>query len=116
MNYLLDPGYTKRWLLFLWLSGIFIHSITSSVIYFKIQPGATSLALHYTVLTGVDLFGRASDIYKIPLTGFGISLLNWILARTLGRNERFFVWFLAISQLIIGIILLGAVLLLLQVN
>jgi hypothetical protein len=108
-------NYSKL-LLFLWCGSITVVSITFLVIYYGITPGDGQAALHYNVILGVDLFGKGTELYKLPIIGFVITAINWLLAALLKIFDPVFQVVIASSTLVISFVLLLASLLLFTVN
>lgn len=111
------PIEVTRTILFLWLSSVVATIITFLIIYFKINPNPdTTYALHYTVLVGVDLLGKGTDFYKIPIVGAAITIVNYGMFRTLRSPSNVLSFFLALSSMLVTVTLLVATLFLLRVN
>jgi hypothetical protein len=111
------PAEVTRTILFLWIASVVITIITFLIIFFKINPNAeTTYALHYNVVVGVDLLGKGSDFYKIPLIGGSITLVNYAIYRTLRAPSNVLSFFLALASVLITVTLLLATLFLLKVN
>ncbi len=103
-------------LLFLWIVSFILNIITFLLIHYKIGASNRTVALHYNVLVGVDLYGKGTALYNIPLVGFILTVVNIILFNAL-KNKQFFLAFLsAFMSVVVQIILLLAVLFLIKVN
>lgn len=77
----------KNRVLFLFLGALLINSIT----LFLVRRLETSkiIVLHYNVIVGADLFGKASELLRLPLTGYFILVLNTILFFVLRKRQGF---------------------------
>lgn len=100
----------------LWVLALSLNIITFLLIYFKIHPKTAPLALHYNVLTGVDLFGKGTDLYKLPTVGLIILAVNFILGRLLRRQQDFLAFLPAMVSLLAATVVLAAALFLFRVN
>ncbi len=108
------PG--TRVILFLWmLTAIFI-SITFLVARYKVKSAPATVALHYNVIVGVDLLGKKTDFYKIPLAALLIAVINFIIFRFATNRRDFAALLAALVSLIASLILLGALSFLSSVN
>lgn len=111
------PGIVKsRTLLFLWIVAIASIIVTFFVIRYKIKPGNSAMALHYTILSGVDVYGRGTTIYQIPIIGLVVVLVNFALYRSLRRSRDFLAFLAALVSVAVGLALLLAVIFLLRVT
>lgn len=106
--------FAKIW--FLWIICTILNIITFLFIFFKINPGTQNLALHYNVLVGVEWYGKGQNLYFIPGIGLVISLVNFILYRSLKDNRFYLSELTAYVSLFIQIILLIAAMFLARVN
>jgi hypothetical protein len=106
-----------RVILFLWVLSLAECIISFSVIAFKIRPKLSgTLALHYNVVVGVDLFGKGYYLYQIPLIGLLFILINFFLYYRLGRRGSFLAFLLSFITAAANLCLLAAALFLLRVN
>lgn len=116
-KYFAQLSLTNNRILFLWIVSLGVISITFLTIYFKIKPNVSlPVALHYNVIAGVDLYGKGMNIYKIPLAGLLIVMINFVLYRLLKGSNAFLSLLTAVMSCLITVILFIAVLFLLQVN
>lgn len=103
-------------ILFLWGLSLVLLIVTFAAVYYKIHSGPELIALHYNVIVGVDLVANKSNLFKIPVAGLVIGVLNLFLPRLI-RTDREFIMFLGgLITLIIQILLLVSVLFLFRVN
>lgn len=79
-------------------TGSLNHSLSSGV-----------AVLHYNVIFGIDKVGAATSLFIIPLFGFGLLLVNLILALIIGDKRQ---WLLVNSLMIFSAV--GNLLLLLS--
>ena len=84
--------------------------ITFLFIYYKIHPTDATLALHYNVLSGVDLYGKGITLYNIPAAGLAIAVANFIFFRMIKNEQRFLSFLSAFVSAGVQIVLLAAVL------
>lgn len=110
------PLNLRKILLFLWFFAVVISSITFLFIYYKIKPSDAPLALHYNIIVGVDLLGKGTDLYKLPIISFAIIGVNVLLSQLLKRWQPEIQIFIAALSLLISAVLLFATLLLFSVN
>ncbi len=111
------PIEVTRTILFLWLSSVVTTIVTFLIIYFKINPNSdTTYALHYTVLVGVDLLGKGTDFYKIPIVGASITIVNYVVYKAMRSPTNVLSFFLGLASLLVTVTLLIATLFLLRVN
>lgn len=112
----------KKWfsnidkVLFLWVAAIVINIITFLLLQYKIKPSGQTVALHYNVLVGVDLYGKGTSLYSIPIVGVLLTLVNASMYRGLKNRQPFLSFLAPIVTLFIQLILLLAVLFLIRVN
>lgn len=72
--------------------------------------------LHYNVTFGVNLIGSVIKVYIIPLLGFIIILINFVLLVFIHKQSRFVVHLLLTSALLANIFLLIAITLVYLIN
>lgn len=85
----------------IWLTARFIDT----------EIGEELIALHYNVDFGINLIGEAKKIYIIPLLGFLIIIINFIIFGSIGkyRGRVFIFYILFAASLLANIILLMAI-------
>jgi hypothetical protein len=103
-------------ILFLWATALLLNIITFLLLYYKIKPGNSTLALRYNILTGVDLYGKGINLYLIPLVGFLILMLNFFLFRALKGRKILLPFVVVFTTLVVESVLAMSVLLLIRVN
>jgi hypothetical protein len=103
-------------ILFLWIFTLVLNIVAFLLLYYKIQPGDSTVALRYNVLTGVDLYGKSKNLYIIPGVGFLILLINFSLFRALKGKKVLLPFIVVFATLSVQVILLLALLLLIRVN
>ena len=101
---------------FLWALTIVTIIITFILAYFKARAGLSTVALHYNVIIGVDLLGRSRDLYLLPLTGCGITLLNYLVFRFAIPKGDFLGVLTAMVSWLAALILCAALIFLFFVN
>ncbi len=58
-------------------------------LWLHIPQELEELFLHYNILFGVDLIGPAWQVYLVPLSGFMIILVNFLLGWALFKKDTF---------------------------
>ncbi len=101
---------------FLWAATIVTLIISFIVAYFKAQEGLTTVALHYNVIIGVDLLGKSKDLYLIPLSGVGVTLINYLVFRFAIPKGDFMGVLAALVSWLVALTLCAALLFLYFVN
>ena len=101
---------------FLWGICFTINSIAFLFVYYKINPSSKTLALHYNVLVGVDLYGKGLNLYSIPALAFFLSIVNLIFFKALKNDKSFLAFLSLVATTCIQLILFLALLFLAKVN
>ncbi len=83
---------------------------------YKIGPQQDPIFLHYNILFGVDLIGEWWRIVYLPITGFFILVVNFILGWVLFHKDRLIAYILNAISLICQVFLLIATLLIVFLN
>lgn len=110
-----DKLFTDHYTRLLWIAAVVLFSITFLLVRFKIHPTGAAVPLHYNVVVGVDSVGSGLTLYRIPLVGVFVWLLNSILARTVLRRQPNIAFFSALTTCMVEGALLFAVVFLLRV-
>jgi hypothetical protein len=106
-----------RLFLFLWPVSLLLNIITVLVVRYKLGGNSeNSVALKYNIISGVEWFGQGKNLYLIPVVGFFILVINFVLFRSLKNNGPFLATLTAFATLIVQIILLSGIVFLMQVN
>lgn len=105
-----------RSILFLYVLAFITASIALLFVRFYIHPGPESLALHYNVLAGVDLFGRGYELYTIPGVAFAAVAMNALFSWAVRQSRSFLGWLLGAFSLVVSLVVLLSVVLLAKVN
>lgn len=107
----------KYKILFLWtLSGIF-NIITFFLIYTKVSSGQNQFALKYNIISGVEWYGKGSNLFFFPIIGLAVSAMNFVLYKVLKKNHVVFLKELtALTTLVFQFTLLIATFFLMKVN
>src|SRR3989339_598593 len=90
---------SKNFLNFLtWMAARYIHG----------EIGSQQIALHYSVDSGIDFYGDIDKIYIIPLLGFFIILINFLLYFNIiiYKDRKFISYILFTTSLVCNLILL----------
>ncbi|MDD5043084.1 MAG: hypothetical protein PHD51_00225 [Patescibacteria group bacterium] len=96
--------------------GIVFNIFFWAWLYFKMPRGGESVPLHYNIYFGIDRIGRWYEIFLFPLTAFFILLVNFFLAYFIYKKEKFLSHSLVIVSCLVGLIILGAGLLILSIQ
>ncbi len=107
---------TRDKILFLWGLSIVLLIVTFAAVYYKIHSGPEQIALHYNVIVGVDLVASKSNLFKVPLTGLAIGLVNFFLPRLVKFESEFLSFLGGLVTVFIQLLLLIAVIFLFRVN
>jgi hypothetical protein len=106
-----------RVFLFLWPLSFLFNIITFLIIRYKLGGNSeSSMALKYNIISGVEWFGKGQNLYLIPIVGFFIFVINFILFRSLRNAEPFLSILTTSATLVVQIILLFGILFLMRVN
>ncbi len=79
--------YISQSLWFLWVGALIINTISFLTIWYKIHPSGLPVALHYTVLSGIDILGPGTELYKVPFIGSLVFVVNLILSFRLRKDQ-----------------------------
>ncbi len=104
-----------RSVLFLYVLAVTVNIVSLLLIRYKIRAGGGTLALHYNVLAGVDLYGRGYRLYTIPAVGLLVVAINAAFVRVT-RTTGFLGWLTATVSVGVALTALAAVLFLARVN
>lgn len=85
-------------------------------IYLNYKKLGKITIIHYSVLTGVDQIDDKIFLFKMPLVGLAILIINFILLNILYRKgEKLLSYFIVLSSLVINIFLILASILIVTV-
>ena len=85
----------------LMVTGILLNVFSWGWLALQVPHTAEQVFLHYTILFGVDQIGERGQIFLVPLVGFGLLVLNFLLGWVLYRKD----WFYSYALVGIGVIL-----------
>lgn len=105
-----------NWFLVSATGGFLANILLWIVILSKVGYSQTNVALHYNIVYGIDLVGKAVNLYLIPATGFVLYLANLYLAAILRDKAKFLSQLLTFSSLAVQFFLLLALIALLKLN
>lgn len=77
-----------RWILGSFLSAFLLNFFLWIYLALAIKSAAETVFLHYTVHFGVDLIGPRGQIFSLPLLGFILILLNFLLAYFIYNSHK----------------------------
>jgi hypothetical protein len=75
---------------------------------FPLVKGLSIIPLHYNIYFGIDLIGLPLRIFILPLFGFLVGLLNFVLSYIFYIKEKLLSYFFVISTILIEIFLIIA--------
>lgn len=78
------------------------------LLFFGIDPSEERIALHYNALFGVDFFGKANLIFRIPLVGLAVLAVHVSLGIAFYSKEKLATHVLVITAFFIQIFLVLA--------
>jgi hypothetical protein len=107
---------TRDKILFLWGLSIVLLIVTFAAVYYKIHSGPQLIALHYNVIVGVDLVAGKNSLFKVPLTGLVIGVVNYFLPRLIKFEPEFLSFLAGLVTVLIQLLLLASVIFLFRVN
>ena len=82
----------------------------------KFGSGSDAIALHYSVVSGIDLVAAANKAYQLPAAGAAVLILNLFLSRLFYDREQIFSYFLSWGTLLVQLFLGLAVVSLMFLN
>ncbi len=97
-------------------SALFFNILSWVFLIYFIKPSAYPLPLHYNIYFGVDLIGAYSRIFTLPLVGFLIILMNFILAFWFYLKDRLVSYILLLTSSVVQIFILIGVVSLIYIN
>ena len=95
---------------------ILILTIGMAVAYSHLSKLNALIILHFNAASGPDYVGSSQDVFLIVLTGMGIALINFFLARALHLREQFLASMVSTGSIFISILILIAVLAIISNN
>jgi len=75
-------------ILFLWFASLLLCIITFLLVNTQ-RDNQQIIVLHYNVIVGAEVFGKAADLYKVPFIGFFVLGLNTVLYWSLKGKQNF---------------------------
>ena len=104
-----------------WILWPIIGSILSQLLIWwyilaNIRPTTEQLFLHYNVVFGVDLIGEWWKIYYLPLAGFLVILVNYLLGLHFYRHDKLLSRLLSFFTVFFHVFLLIAIVLIVDKN
>lgn len=97
-------------------SSLLINIIHWALLYYKFKDYASSILVHYNVVSGPDFVARASYAYFIPLTALVILAVNLACSVYFYKREKLASYFLNFSNLAIQILFLAASIIVIAIN
>lgn len=96
--------------------GLAVNVLVWGWLAWYISPQEKPIFLHYNILFGVDLIGPWWKVFKLPLIGFLIILVNSIIGWVTFHKDRFISYFLNFISVICQIFLFISAYLLVFLN
>lgn len=103
-------------LAWMWGSSAVLFIVTLAAVFFKIHSAPDTIALHYNIIVGVNEVGNKYELLKIPLTGFLIGVINFMLARIQKFDKTFLPFLASLVTVLVNALLLIAALFLFRVS
>ncbi len=100
----------------LWGAALVFFIVTLVAVYFKINGAPETIALRYNVIVGVNEVGNRYELFKIPLTGLIIIIVNFVLARVQKFDKSLLPFLAGLVAVTVNILLLIAALTLFRVS
>jgi len=100
----------------LWGIALIFFIVTLVAVYFKINNAPETIALRYNVIVGVNEVGNRYELFKIPLTGLIIIVVNFILARVQKFDKSLLPFLASLVAITVNVLLLVAALSLYRVS
>jgi hypothetical protein len=76
------------------------------LLYFYIAPRVEPISLRYTIYFGIDLIGSWWSAFFIPLAGFILLAVNFLLAYLIFVKNKLLAYFLALASSLTQILIL----------
>lgn len=104
--------------IFLIVSGsvLFLNALSWLIIWKMFPLSAVPYAVHYSVLSGADIFGTTNTLFVLPFLGAIITGINMIIALLLRKKEVFLSYIFLVMSFIIQVLLFIAIAALLRFN
>lgn len=83
---------------------------------FPLVKDLSVIPLHYNIYFGIDLIGSPLRIFVLPLLGFLVGLLNFILAYIFYNRDKLLSYFLIISTILLEFFLVIASFFIILIN
>lgn len=99
-----------------WLGSLVAISITFLLIRYKIAPTSEPLVLHYNVVVGVDLLGSGTELYRLPLIGLAITVINFTISKLVTSPNNFLSFLAGFVSLFVAVVLFAATLFIIAAN
>jgi len=77
----------KRIFVFLFFATLLLNFLTLFFVSFKGRPENFLIPLHYSVVNGIDKIGPWFYMYKIPLAGFLVLIINFFIIFRLKKSD-----------------------------
>lgn len=101
----------NNWLVALLLVVIIVNLANTLIAVFNIHPMSVQVPVRYTTLTAFDRLGSWQMLYLLPAAGWGVALMNVLLAQSTYRRSRITSFMLVISGLGMSLFVLQILLL-----
>lgn len=100
----------------LFLVSALLLLVALGVAYVQLAEHDALLILHFDTYRGIDFLGSRADVFNIILVGFGVSLLNYLIARGLRHKDVLLSQILAGSSIFFSLLICIAVFVIIGVN
>lgn len=100
----------------LWGVALVFFIVTLVAVYFKINNAPETIALRYNVIVGVNEVGNRYELFKIPLTGLLIIIVNFVLGRVQKFDKSLLPFLASLVAITVNVLLFIAALSLFRVS
>ncbi len=121
-NFKNSPARKNKIILICSILSLVINLGIWALLIFKLRPIAlanpekVTMPLHYNIYWGIDLFGKWYQGFILPVMGFAILVINFILAIFLYSQKSLASYFFIISTVFIQAFLAASTILIILIN
>lgn len=121
-NFKNSPARKNKIILISTILCLIVNLAIWALLIFKFRPIAlanpekATLPLHYNIYWGIDLFGKWYQSFILPVFGFIVLIVNFILAVFLYSQKSLASYFFIISAVFVQIFLLVSTVLMILIN
>ncbi len=100
----------------LWIIAVVTFIVSLIAIIFKVMNSSEVATLRYNIIVGVSEIGNRYELFKLPLAGLLIGVVNYLLSHFNKSDQKIVGLLASIITLVVNVIILFGSLLLFQVN